>query len=124
MAQNNVKQRRLEGIIRKDISEIVQFELKDPAAAMTTITDVKVSKDHSYATVYVTFFDDSHRAAGLSALKRASGFIRSRLASQLDLRRCPEIQFKLDTSEEYGRHIDELIREIHAKEDAKNQSES
>ncbi|MBE6123337.1 MAG: 30S ribosome-binding factor RbfA [Solobacterium sp.] len=113
----SIKQKRLEGIIRKDISDIIQFDLKDPDVGFVTITDVKVSSDHSYATVYVTFLGQSPRAqAGLRALNRARGFIRSQLSQMLDIRRTPELTFKLDTAMENGRHIDEIIAKIHQEE--------
>ena len=51
----SIKQKRLEGTIRKNISDIIQFGLKDPNVGFVTITDVQVSNDHSFAKVFVTF---------------------------------------------------------------------
>ena len=111
----SIKQKRLEGIIRKDISDIIQFEVKDADVGFVTITDVEVSSDHSYAKVYCTFLGQNPRAqAGLKALNRAKGFIRSQLSQRLSIRRTPELTFVLDETEERGRHIDEIIRQIHA----------
>lgn len=111
---NIVKMKRLEAIIRKDVSEIVQFQLKDPDVGFVTITDVHVSNDHSFATVYVVFLGkDARWQAGLNALNRAKGFIRSQLSQMLDIRRCPELNFVIDKTEEQGRHIDEIIASIH-----------
>ena len=81
------------------------------------MTDVKVSNDHSYATVFVTFMGAGYKKKeGLEALHRARGFIRSMLAQRLDIRRCPELIFKIDEVEEKGRRIDELLAEIHQKD--------
>ena len=114
---NTVKVKRLEGVIRKDISDIIQFHLKDPNVGFVTITDVKVSNDHSYATVYCSFLGKKERnEAGLKALNRAKGFIRSELAKRLAIRRTPELIFELDEAMENGRHIDELISKIHESE--------
>ena len=114
----NIKQRRLEGIIRKNISDIVQFEVNDPNIGFVTITDVEVSRDHSYATVYVTFLGKEQRsAAGLRALENAKGHIRSELSRRLDIRRCPELIFEFDTAMENGRHIDELLASINAEKE-------
>ena len=111
---SSVKQKRLEGIIRKNISDIIQFEVKDSDIGFVTITDVQVSNDHSYAKVYVTFLGKDARAqAGLRALNRAKGFIRSALSQRLSIRRTPELIFVLDETEMKGRHIDELIASIH-----------
>ena len=115
---NNVKIRRLEGIIRKNISEIIQFEVKDPNVGFVTISDVRISNDHSYATVYVSFLGKEQRAAaGLKALNRAKGHIRSQLSQRLDIRRTPELNFEIDKTIENGRHIDEIIAEIHRQEE-------
>ncbi|MBR3357646.1 MAG: 30S ribosome-binding factor RbfA [Solobacterium sp.] len=114
---SSVKQKRLEGIIRKNISDIIQFSLKDPDVGFVTITDVSVSSDHSYANVYVTFLGkDPRNQAGLRALNRAKGFIRTELSKRLSVRRTPELIFQLDKSIENGRHIDEIIARIHEED--------
>lgn len=110
----SVKQKRLEGVIRKNISDIIQFGIKDPNVGFVTITDVNVSNDHSYAKVFVTFLGKDARAqAGLKALNRAKGFIRSELSQRLDIRRTPELTFVLDETEMKARHIDEIIHSLH-----------
>lgn len=121
---DTVKQRHLEGVIRKDLSEIIQFEMKDPLLGFVTITDVKVSRDHSYATVYVTFLGKGYnKKQGMEALERGKGFIRSQLASMLDIRRTPELIFKEDEAYERGRHIDDIIDSIHSVSGVKTAEE-
>ena len=112
----SIKQKRLEGIIRKNLSEILQFDVKDPNIGFVTITDVKVTNDHSYAKIYVTFLGATNKTRAMAALDRAKGFIRSELSQRLDIRRCPELQFEIDTVEENARHIDELLEEYHKSE--------
>ncbi|MGM9940927.1 MAG: 30S ribosome-binding factor RbfA [Bulleidia sp.] len=115
----SVKQKRLEGVIRKNISDIIQFGIKDPNVGFVTITDVNVSNDHSYAKVFVTFLGKDARAqAGLKALNRAKGFIRSELSQRLDIRRTPELIFVLDETEMKARHIDEIIHSLHTDDDS------
>ena len=118
----SIKQKRLEGIIRKNLSEIIQFEVKDPNIGFVTITDVKVTNDHSFATVYVTFIGATNRKEAIAALERAKGFIRSELSQRLDIRRCPDLIFKIDTAEDNARHIDEIIEKIHKEEESKEES--
>ena len=121
---SSVKQKRLEGIIRKNISDIIQFSLKDPDVGFVTITDVSVSSDHSYANVYVTFLGkDPRNQAGLRALNRAKGFIRTELSKRLSVRRTPELIFELDKSIENGRHIDEIIARIHEEDGGEDTEE-
>ena len=114
----SIKQKRLEGTIRKNISDIIQFGIKDPNVGFVTITDVQVSNDHSFAKVFVTFLGKDARAqAGLKALNRAKGFIRSELSQRLDIRRTPELIFVLDETEMKARHIDEIIHNLHIDEE-------
>lgn len=109
----SIKQKRLESIIRKNISDIIQFELKDPHVGFVTITDVWVSNDHSYAKVFCLFLGDKDTTGtGLKALNRAKGFIRTELSQRLDIRRTPELIFMKDTSEDKGRRIDAILDEI------------
>ena len=118
----SVKQKRLEGIIRKNISEIIQFGVKDPDVGFVTITDVQVSNDHSYAKVFVTFLGQNPRMqAGLRALNRAAGFIRSELSKRMTIRRVPELSFVIDETEMNGRHIDEIIARIHREENKESE---
>ena len=116
---SSVKQKRLEGIIRKNISDIIQFEVKDANVGFVTITDVHVTNDHSFAKVYVSFLGkDARNEAGLKALNRAKGFIRSELAKRLSIRRTPELNFVLDESEKNAKRIEEIIAEIHANDES------
>ena len=114
----SINQKRLEGTIRKNISDIIQFGLKDPNVGFVTITDVHVSNDHSFAKVFVTFLGKDARAqAGLKALNRAKGFIRSELSQRLDIRRTPDLIFVLDETEMKARHIDEIIHNLHTEDE-------
>jgi len=90
------RQGRIEGIIKKNISETITFKVKDPHLGFVTVSDVEVSKDFSVAKVYVSFILDDDKIPGMQTLEKAKGFIRSELAHSLDTRRCPEIRFILD----------------------------
>ncbi|WP_416326127.1 30S ribosome-binding factor RbfA [[Eubacterium] hominis] len=108
-----VKAEKIAGIIQKEVSEIIQFELKDPKIGFITITDVTVTNDLSIAKVYVSFLGQKAREeAGMKALDRSKGFIRSALAKRMTLRKVPELQFKIDDSLEKGNKIERIIHEI------------
>lgn len=109
----SVKQERVAQIILKDVTDIIQFSLKDPNVGFVTITDVQVTNDYSYATIYVSFLGKEERKqAGLKALNRAKGFIRSELGKRLSIRKVPDLIFKLDDSLEKGERIDSIISQI------------
>ena len=104
------KQERIATIIRKNIAEIIQFQVKDPHLGFVSIPEVRVSKDFSYATVYVSFFKDEDIEPSLEVLNKAKGFIRSELASKMDTRRVPEIRFVLDEGYKKEERIAELLK--------------
>ena len=107
------KQEKMNHICQRAISEIIQFELKDPKVGFVTITDVQVTNDNSYAKVFVSFLGKQERAeAGLKALNRSKGFIRSALAKRLSIRKTPEIIFEIDHSLEQGNKIEKILAEI------------
>ena len=103
------KQERIASIIRKNISEIIQFEVKDPHLGFISIPEVRVSKDFSYATVYVSFFKEEDIKPSMQALNKAKGFIRTELSHKLDTRRVPEIRFVLDEGYKREERITELL---------------
>ena len=105
------KQERIATLIRKNIAEIIQFDLKNPHLGFVTIPEVKVSNDFSYAKVYVSFIKEEEIKDGLEVLNHSKGFIRSQLASKMDTRRIPEISFVLDEGYKKEARIEELLKE-------------
>ena len=103
------KQERIATIIRKNIAEIIQFQIKDPNLGFVSIPEVKVSKDFSYATVYVSFINEADVKPSLEVLNKAKGYIRSELAKRLDIRRVPEIRFVVDDGYQREARITELL---------------
>lgn len=99
-------------IIQKELSSILQTEVKDPQIGFCTITDVDVTNDFSIAKIYVSFLG-KYTNKNMQALERSKGFIRSILAKRLTIRKCPELQFVLDKSLEYGNKIEKILHDIH-----------
>ncbi|OGX60656.1 MAG: ribosome-binding factor A [Paenibacillus sp. RIFOXYA1_FULL_44_5] len=103
--------------IKKELSDILRMELKDPRIGFLTITGVDVTNDFSYAKVYLSVLGtDEQKEATLKALAKAKGFIRSELSKRIRLRKIPAIVFKFDSSIEYGSHIDRLLHDINEGE--------
>lgn len=103
------KVERIASIIKKSIAEIIQFEVKDPRLGFVSIPEVKVSKDFSHAKVYVSFILEKDKEKGLEVLNHSKGYIRSKLASRLDTRRCPDISFVLDDGYEKEQRIADIL---------------
>lgn len=109
----NLKIERLNNTIMREVSMILQTEIKDQDIKFVTITAVKTTSDLSYSKIYVTCLDDSKRKETMKALVSASGYIRKVLADRIEVRHVPKLEFVYDESIEYGKRIEEKIKEIH-----------
>lgn len=104
--------------IKKELSMIIQKELKDPRIGFITVTGVETTNDLSQARVYLSVLgSDEQKEATLHALAKATGFLRSELGKRIKLRHTPELLFKFDSSIEYGSRIESLLEEINAGND-------
>jgi ribosome-binding factor A len=106
-----VKIEKVNNMIQRELSSILMMEVKDPHIGFCTITDVEVTSDLSYAKIYVSFLNKNTKKS-MEALERSKGYIRSLLAKRITIRKCPELQFVLDTSLAYGNKIETIISEI------------
>jgi ribosome-binding factor A len=104
--------RRLDELLREEISTIVAREIADPRVGFVTITDVEVSPDLRHASVWVSVIgSDAERRQTLKALGRAMPFVRHRLG-QLRLKRIPELHLKEDRTAERGTRVMRILDEL------------
>ena len=125
MRKNSIKNTRINSEVMREISQIIRTELKDPrVSTMTSVTDVNVTTDLKYCTVYVSVLGGKEVAdKTLEGLGKAGGFIRYELAHRLNLRNTPELKFVIDNSLEYGMKMDKLIDEVISKDTKKHKEE-
>ncbi|MBD7967264.1 30S ribosome-binding factor RbfA [Paenibacillus gallinarum] len=103
--------------IKKEISLLIQTELKDPRIGFVTVTGVDLTNDLSQAKIYLSVFgDDEQKNNSLKALHKANGFMRSELGKRIKFRHVPELIFKIDESIEYGSRIEKILTEIDTKD--------
>ncbi|MBM7644390.1 ribosome-binding factor A [Scopulibacillus daqui] len=115
---SNVRAYRVAEQIKKELSDIVNNQLKDPRIGFVTITGVDVTGDLQQATVYITVLgDDEKKAETLDGLLKAKGFIRSEIGKRIRLRKTPDINFKFDHSIEYGNRINRLLHDLNNDND-------
>ena len=99
--------------IQRILSEVIQYELKDPRVGFATVVGVDMSADLQHATVRISVLDEAQRADTMEGLERAKGFMRRRVAQELrHLRAVPELHLTLDTSLDYSMRIDEVLRQV------------
>ena len=107
---------RLNNLIRQEISELLQRQVKDPRLSnFVAVTEVSITSDLKSAKVFVSHMgSDEEKQDTLSVLTAASGFFRNELARRLRIRRIPELSFQWDNSIERGAHLLQLIDEVSA----------
>ncbi len=104
--------KRINKQIQRDLSIFLETKVRNDLAKQAIITGVNCSRDLRYAKVYFTSLDPESRECVHKALQEIAGLLRSLLAHSFPLRLVPELSFFLDTSEEYGRRIDGLLRTV------------
>lgn len=112
----NYKVQRIESDIQKYIPMIIQREATDELLKTITITGCSLAHDLSFCKVFFTSFSDLDHKQLEKEVNEASGFIRGFLSKKLDIRNTPVLKFEYDESVEYASHIEEIIKEIHHKE--------
>jgi len=119
------RSQRMAEQIRRELSEIVRDELKDPRMGFCSFTAVKLSRDLSHAVVFCSVLIEADRDQTLATLNRAAGFIRSQIASRIRARTVPALKFIHDDSLERGAAMEELIEQaIQSDEEHHDDTES
>ena len=119
--QPSRRPQRLAFQIQREISLILSRGLKDNSIGFVTVTGVRMSPDLKYARVFVTLMgSEDEKKESFEALRGAAGRVRYELGSRIRTRFLPEIDFVLDTSQEYGDRIDRLLAEIHGRQNEQN----
>ncbi|MBR1758465.1 MAG: 30S ribosome-binding factor RbfA [Lachnospiraceae bacterium] len=125
MRKNSIKNTRINGEVKKELSRLISQEVKDPRISpWTTVTEVEVAPDLKSAKVYISVLGNDEDVANTKAgLKSAAPFLRTALARTVNLRNTPELRFVMDQSIEYSIKMSQMIDEVTAdlKEDAEDE---
>ena len=102
---------RLNSQIRRDLSELLRYEVKDPrVSGVVSVTRVDVSSDLQYARVYVSVYGTlREKEKTMAALGSAAGFLRRRLRGRLETRQAPTLRFFLDDTLTEGNKMLDLL---------------
>lgn len=114
MANNRME--RIKEEFKRELASIFR-DIKDPRLSpMVSVVSVEITKDLKYAKVYVSVMGSAEeKSNSMQALKSATGFIKREIGARLNLRAVPQPTFVLDTSIDYGAHINDLIKKINEK---------
>ena len=107
----------------QEMGKMLLTDLKDPRIGFVTVTDVEMTGDLRSAKIFVSIMGDEQQIKNsLDGLQSALGFIRREIGQRIKIRFTPEISFALDTSLDYGDHIQKLLLKVEG--DTKNANNS
>ena len=108
------RQKKISGILQKDLIAILQRLLKDSMknTLIASVTKVKISSDLSVAKIYVSVFPVKASKEVFELIKESRGAIRNFLGVLVknQIRRVPELSFFLDDSLDYIEKIDSALK--------------
>ena len=118
MRKNSIKNTRINAQVQQVLAETIRGEIKDPRIApLTSVVAVEVAPDLKTCRAWISVLgDEKAQADTLEGLRSAVGFIRSRLAKEINLRITPEITFVMDQAIAYGVNQSHTIDEVMEKE--------
>ena len=116
---NKLRIEKLQELIKQEVGKMILNDLKDPRIGFVTVTDVEMTGDLREAKIFVSIMGGAEQIKNsLEGLNSALGFVRREIGQRIRLRFTPEISFALDTSLDYGDHIQKLLLQVEG--DVKN----
>jgi len=112
---NSRRVEKLSALLKREISELLINGVRDERIhkAMITITTVEVSGDLQHAKIFLSLFgEEQNKATVLVGLEEAKGFIRAELARRLQMRRSPDLVFKIDKGMIKGPSVLDLLNSL------------
>lgn len=118
MAKEFSRSHRVAEQMRRELADLLQFEVKDPRIGMVTITDVEVSGDMAHAKIFYSAAKADQTVQ--KGLDKSAGFLRTQLAKRMLLRTVPQLHFVYDASIDNGMKMAQLINEARASDHKSN----
>lgn len=107
MAKEFSRSHRVAEQMRRELADLLMFEVKDPRVNMVTITEIEVTGDMAHAKIFY-----SAKAASeplQQGLEKSAGFLRTQLSKRMLLRTVPQLHFVYDASIDNGMKMAQLI---------------
>jgi len=121
---SSIRLKRISDRIKEDLSELLLKGVQDPRLTGVQVTDVRVDRELAFADVFVSAVEGRARKKEvLSGLEHASGFLRSQLAANIELRTFPRLRFHWDPTPERADHIERLLASLRNEASSAPQAE-
>lgn len=104
---------RVNKLLQRTISQIIQRDLKDPRLGFITVTGVEVTADLRFAKFFISIYGtDEEKETSMRILKNSLPFIRREVGQKVKLKYLPEFQLEYDVTPEHAAHIFGLLDKI------------
>ena len=104
---------RVRGQVQKELSDLLQKEIRDPRLDSVTIIRVSITEDLRSARIYFSVAEgEGRKVNALAGFKSASGYLRRKLSRRLELRHIPELEFLYDESFDRAARVDKVLKAI------------
>lgn len=101
--------------IRRELTSLLQLEVRDPRIGLVTITGVETSPDLYHAKVHYSVMGTAEeRESAREGLRAAAGFLRTEIGKRMHIRRAPELHFSYDDTLAHAMRIEQLLQEARA----------
>lgn len=110
--------------LRREIGLLVHAAVRDHGLPSVSVSDVEVTRDLDWATVWVTALQPERSIEAVKALKELAAEFRRELSRSMRLRRVPELRFKYDDSVDKGERIETLLRQDSERNPAPSKDEA
>ncbi len=117
MTISKARARKIANRIQEDLAVLFLREASDPRLEGVNVTDVQVDRELAYATLYVSAVEGEERKDEImAALRGARGYLRSELASRIELHSFPKLRFRWDDTPARAARIDQLLEKLNREE--------
>ena len=122
MAQSR-RVERVAALIRKEMGQMLLNGIKNVSfnAAMITITEVEVAGDLQHCKIYVSIFGNETEIQDVfTDLEQSQIYLKGEMGRRLQMRRAPEVIFKLDKGMKKGNNVLNLLNKLEEERKTKD----
>jgi ribosome-binding factor A len=108
----SIRQNRIEGVIQEEVSIILQRQARELClGALVSVTVVRITSDLSLARIYLSVFGGPEKKVVVANIKENASKIRKDVGIRLkNMRKIPELDFRIDDSLDYANEIELLLK--------------
>jgi len=120
---SKIRLKRISDRVREELAEMLVKQVQDPRLTGISVTDVTVDRGLAFADIFVSAVEGHERSKEvLEGLERAKGFLRTELASRVDLRVFPRLRFHWDPTPERADHIERVLATLRDEEEKRGET--